>query len=152
MSTLLDRGRELVYVYPEERVYSDRGDLRKVPSDTPVALRVSSTKDRSQVADLPGQVDVHIVRLTTRSLPTALHNGSNEGGPGSTWMRVVYQGAEYDLNEPPRFAQGPSRASSHWEIQIRSRNNLDQISTPEIRQETLDGPERFGPIGGDRDR
>lgn len=148
MSTLLDRGRELIYVYAEERVYSDRGDLRKVPSDDPIPVRVTSSKDRSQIADLPGQVDVHIVRLQTRKLPTALHDGDNEGGPGSTWMRVVYQGAEYDLNEPPRFSPGPSKASSHWEIQIRSRNNLDQISTPEIRQATLDGPNKFGPVGG----
>ena len=148
MSRLLDRGAELIYVYPEELVYSDRGDLRKVPAEEPVALRVTSSKDRSQVADLPGQVDIHIVRLTTRSLPPPLRDERAEGGLGSTWIRVVYQGAEYDLNEPPRYSPGASRASQHWEITIRSRNNLEQISTPEIRAATLDGPHAFGPVGG----
>lgn len=148
MSRLIDRGAELVYVYPEMQVYSDRGDLRKVPAEEPTAIRVTSSKDRSQVADLPGQVDIHIVRLVTRTLPASLRDEDSDGGLGSTWIRVVYQGAEYDLNEPPRYSPGASRASRHWEITIRSRNNLDQISTPEIRAATLAGPQAFGPVGG----
>lgn len=148
MSTLLDKGRELIYVYPEVRTYSDRGDLKKSPAKEPVALRCTTSRDRSQIASIPGQVDVHILRATTRKLPRALRDDASPEGPGSTWMRIVYMGAEYDLNEPPRYAPGPSRATSHWWFTLRSRNNMAQISTPGIRQSTLNGPDAFGPVGG----
>jgi hypothetical protein len=143
VSRLIDRGRELIYVWPVVAVTNSRGDVKRVPADTPEALRCTTSEDRSQIADLPGQVDVHILRVTTRKLPL-----DDEGMP-STWVRVMYRGAEYDLAEPPRFSPGPSKALDHWEFKLRSRANLSPIGTEEQRAHTIAGPPAFGPVGGE---
>lgn len=111
-SALLDRGREFVDIYPEVVVVNDRGTPVKMPSKTPVRVRVTTTKDRSQIAELSGQIDTDIIKCSTRSAPLG------------SWVRIVMNGEEYDLAEPPRFAPGVSRASKHVEFTIRSRSGL----------------------------
>lgn len=111
-SRLLDKGREYVDVYPEELQYNSRGVPKRVPGTKPVRVRVTTTKDRSQIADLPGQVDVEVVRCIARSAPVG------------TWSRVVYRGEDYDLAAPPRFSPGVSKATQHVEFTISSRNQL----------------------------
>lgn len=137
---LLDRGREIIYVYPETRIYSNRGDLKLVPSDEPVKIRCTTAQERSQMADLPGQVDIQILRITARNIPVG------DNGRPATWSRIVYHGQEYDMGEPPRLNIGATRATDHWTFTIRSRANLSQISTEEQRQQTMQGPEQYGPI------
>lgn len=142
-STLLDRGRELILVWPQVEVTTPRGDTKKIPSDTPVPIRCTTSEDRSQIADLPGQIDVHILRVVARRIPVA------EDGTPPTWARIMYQGQEYDMSEPPRKAMGPSRAIEHWEFKLRSRANLAPIGTAEQRAATVRGPDQFGPVGGE---
>lgn len=143
MSKLLDRGREIILVWPQVEITTSRGDMKKVPADEPVTIRVTTTEERSQIADLPGQIDVVIVRVIARTLPTA------PDGTPSTFARIMYQGQEYDMAEPPRRSFGVSRATDHWEFKLRSRSNLSPIGTPEQRQITVRGPEQFGPVGGE---
>ena len=93
-SRLLDHGREYVDVYPEILQMNSRGVPKLIPSTTPTRVRVTTSKERSQIADLPGQVEVEVVRCIARSAPIG------------TWSRVVYQGKDYDLASPPRFSPG----------------------------------------------
>lgn len=111
-SALLDRGREYVDIYPEVIVLNDRGLPIKMPAKTPVRVRVTTTKDRSQIAELSGQIDTDIIKCFTRTAPLG------------SWARIVMNGEEYDLAEPPRFAPGVSRATKHVEFLLRSRSGL----------------------------
>lgn len=111
-SALLDRGREFVDIYPETIVVNSRGTPVKVPAKTPVRVRVTTTADRSQVAELSGQIDTQVIKCHARTAPLG------------SWARVVYNGEEYDLAEPPRFVEGVSRATRHVEFLIRSRSGL----------------------------
>lgn len=140
-SRLLDRGRELILVWPQVEVITPRGDLRKVPAEEPIAIRCTTSEDRSQIADLPGQIDIHILRVLARRIPTA------PDGTPSTWARVMYEGQEYDMAEPPRKSRGVSRATEHWEFKLRSRSNLSPIGSSAHRQQTVRGPQEFGPVG-----
>lgn len=137
---LLDRGREIIYVYPETHAFSKRGDLKMVPAKDPVRIRCTTAMDYPQMADLPGQIDVHIRKVIARRIPLG-----PDGRP-ATWSRIIYLGQEYDLGAPPSFNRGITRATDHWEFTIRSRANLAAISNSEQRAETTKGPEQYGPI------
>lgn len=110
-SVLLDRGRAVLDIYPEVDVVNKRGDHMKVPSDTPVKVRVSMARDRNQAAELPGQVDVKIIKCMAREAPVG------------TWARIVYLDEEWDLAAPPHRGIGVSKASTSVSFTIRSRNN-----------------------------
>ena len=111
-STLLNRGRATVEVFPEVEVVNARGTVKKVPSEEPVLVSVTISSDQSQVADLPGQIEVRVIRCVARSAPVG------------TWARVRFEGEEYDLTIPPHRSPGASRASAHVAFTIRSRSNL----------------------------
>lgn len=111
-SRLLDKGRVEVLVYPEVTVVNNRGSHVRVASDTPVKVFATKSKDRSQTADVQGQIDTEIVRYTTRSAPL---------GP---WSRVSIDGVEYDLAAPPHRSVGATKAVSHIEFLLRARSQL----------------------------
>lgn len=111
-SRLLDKGREILLVYPEVTVINDRGIPTKTPATTPVEVRASIMEDRSSTAELPGQVTNRVVRMNCRSAPL---------GP---WSRVFYNGEEWDLTFPPYRTNGASRSTEHIEFVIRSRNKI----------------------------
>lgn len=112
-SQLLDNGRQTIYVYPEVTVTNNRGDQVKVPSTTPVAVKVSMSKDRNSSAELPGQVEVKIIRCVARRAPV--------GG----WSRIVYDGEEWDLTAPPHRGEGVSKATRNVTFTLRSRNDVE---------------------------
>ena len=111
-SKLLDRGSSIIYVYPEVEVVNARGDTIQVPADVPVPVRVSTSKDRNATAELPGQVDVKIIRCVARDAPVG------------AWARVVYDGEEWDIAAPPHFSEGVSKATRNVTFTIRSRNDV----------------------------
>jgi hypothetical protein len=113
-SVLLDRGRELMLVYPEELVLNNRGDEVRIPVTTPVEVWVTTSSQRQGDAEIPGQVSVKSMRCITRSAPVG------------SWARIVFRGEEWDLAVPPRFTAGLSKATQHVEFIIRSRNRLDE--------------------------
>lgn len=113
-SRLLDAGTEIILVYPSEYATNARGDVLQRPSETPVRVRATTSAQRQGDAELPGQVSMKTIRCIARSAPVG------------SWARVEYQGEEWDLVGPPRFTPGVSRATTHCEFIIRSRNKLDE--------------------------
>ncbi len=111
-SRLLDRGKSIVYVYPEVEVINARGERVRVPSETAVAVRVSMSKDRNTTAELPGQVDVKIIRCVARKAPVG------------AWVKLEYDGEEWDLAAPPHFGEGVSKNTRNVTFTIRSRNDV----------------------------
>ena len=111
-SKLLDRGSSLIYIYPEVEVVNTRGEHVRVPAETPVAVRVSMSRDRNATAELPGQVDVKIIRCVARDAPIG------------AWVRVVYAGEEWDVAAPPHFSDGTSKNTRNVTFTIRSRNSI----------------------------
>ncbi|MDS2171613.1 hypothetical protein Q7C18_02775 [Nesterenkonia sp. CL21] len=128
-SHLLDRGREALVVWPVIQVTADRGSKEYEPDlENPIRMKVTTSEDRSQVADLHGQIDVDILRAVTRSFPSRA---------GATWSRCLLNGIEYDMAEPPRWSAGPSRSMSHWEFKLRSRANLGATEIADIEEVPL---------------
>lgn len=111
-SRLLDRGTSTILVFPEVDVVNNRGDLLKVPSDVGIPVRVSMSKDRNASAELPGQVDVKIIRCIARDVPAG------------SWARIEYNGEEWDLAAPPHFGRGVSRNTVGVSFTLRSRNDI----------------------------
>lgn len=108
-SRLLDAGTSTIYVYPEVQQRDSRNNLVKVPSDTPIKLHATTTLDRSSIAELPGQIDVSVIKCVTRDAPVG------------AWARVIYDGREWDLAAPPRFSPGMSKATQFVSFTLRSR-------------------------------
>lgn len=111
-SKLLDRGSSVIEIYPEVEVVNARGERVRIPSATPVRVRVSMSRDRNASAELPGQVDVKIIRCVTRDAPVG------------SWSRVVYGGEEWDLAAPPHFGDGVSKNTRNVSFTLRSRNDI----------------------------
>jgi hypothetical protein len=70
------------------------------------------SRDRNASAELPGQVDVKIIRCVARDAPVG------------SWVRVVFAGEEWDLAAPPHFGAGVSKATRNVTFTIRSRNDV----------------------------
>lgn len=111
-SILLDRGKSTILVYAEDEVVNSRGDRVRVPSDVATPVRVSMSRDRNSTAELPGQVDVKIIRCVARKAPVG------------SWARILYDGEEWDLAAPPHFGEGVSKNTRNVTFTIRSRNDV----------------------------
>ncbi|WP_346921954.1 hypothetical protein [Glutamicibacter creatinolyticus] len=113
-SRLLDKGAEWLLVYPEVTVVNRRGTHVRQPVKTPVRRRATVVADRSQTADVQGQIDVEIIKVIMRDAPI---------GP---WSKVARErdGQEFDLTAPPHFTQGATRATRHAEFTLRARSKL----------------------------
>lgn len=109
-SLILDRGAETMTVYPTITVVDARRNEREQPDmSNPIRVRVTAVTDRQSVAELDGQVEVKILKIMARYLPV------------TTWARCEFRGELWDLAIPPTINR-TSRALSHYEIVIRSRN------------------------------
>lgn len=114
-SKLVDRGEETATLFPEIRVENRRGQVYKTPANEGRTIRVTVAEDRQSLAEIPGQLDVKVVRLIFR--------WPHEDAIG-TGSRVLFRNEEWDLQEPPHYSSGASRAMRHVEILIKSRNQL----------------------------
>jgi len=70
---------------------------------------VNVSTDRQASAELPGQVDVKVLKVTTRIFPV------------DTFDRIEFRGEEWDLAVPPVISQW-TKATSHVSMILRSRN------------------------------
>lgn len=108
-SRLLDAGTDVILVYPEVKMRDSRNNLVKIPSTVPVRVRATTSFDRSSIAELPGQVDLSVVKCVARDAPVG------------SWARIEYDGREWDLAAPPRYSPGMSKATRFVSFTIRSR-------------------------------
>ena len=108
-SRLLDAGTDTIYVYPEVKMRDSRGNLVKVPATEPVEVRATTSQDRSAIAELPGQIEISVIKCITRDAPIG------------SWARVVYDGKEWDVASPPRFSPGRSKTTRFVSFTLRSR-------------------------------
>lgn len=115
-SRLLDAGSDIIYIYPEVKMRDSRNNLVKVPATEPIKVRATTSYERSSIAELPGQIDLSVVKCVTRSAPVG------------SWARVVYDNREWDLAAPPRFSPGMSKATAFVSFTLRSRPGI--VATP----------------------
>lgn len=113
---MLDRGEELLTVYPEMLYTNRRGERMRIPGKEGTDVRVTVSAERMSSSDLVGQVAISYVTLSARWVP------------GWDWARVVFRGEEWDLVHPPHVASGASRSARHWEVKLRSRNKMGESS------------------------
>lgn len=111
-SRLLDRGNELMLVYPAQEATDRYGNIQHFPRTTnPLEVWVNISTDRQQSAELPGQVDVKVLKVSFRQYP--------QGEPHS-YDRIILRGEEWDLAVPP-VKSGLTWATRHFYMILRSR-------------------------------
>lgn len=115
-SKLVDRGEEIIYVYPEVRITDDRDNMLYAASDDPYAVRATLTAARQSASDLIGQVEIGNVTGIVRNFK------------GGSWAKVLRNirgfWEEWDVVTQPHLSTGASRAARHWEFELRSTNGL----------------------------
>lgn len=112
-SRLLDRGNETAILYPQIYTTDARRNRTATWDPTkPKSIRVTATTNRQSDAEVAGQLSVRSMTIMTR-----------EPISGS-WGRVKFRGEWWDLERPPTES-GVTKATRHWAVDIRSRN--DQI-------------------------
>lgn len=110
-SRLLDRGSELMLIYPQVEQHDSRGNKVFRPSPHPVTVRVTVSEDRGSDAELAGQISSEVLRVLTRK------------APAGSWGRIMFRDESWDIVAPPIKTPGMSRATRHVEFNIRSRNS-----------------------------
>lgn len=118
LSKLLDDGAERCYIYKQIEVINNRGERAVDTVKVPTLIRVTSSMDRSSIAELPGNIDSKVVKLLTRKAELG------------SWAKAWYQGEVYDIALPPRYTPGASKATRHVEFSLRSRN--EYADEPEV--------------------
>lgn len=112
---LVDRGEEIITVYPEVLFIDRQGNRSYRAGREGHAVRISVSEERKTPSDMIGQVSISLVRCVARSIPAW------------DWARVVFRGEEWDIVTPPHISSGASRATRHHEFVLRSRNGLDNM-------------------------
>jgi hypothetical protein len=109
-SRILDRGSELIVLYPEVMRTDRLGNAQLGPDrENPTLRKINVTTDRQSSAELPGQVDVKVLKFSTRTLPVA------------SYALAVFRGEEWDVAIPP-IESNISRTTKHVGVILRSRN------------------------------
>lgn len=86
------------------------GNAQQVPNyAAPVTRRVNVSTDRQSYAELPGHVDVKVLKVSTRALPAETHSV------------VILRGEEWDVAVPP-VESNISKTTTHISMILRSRN------------------------------
>lgn len=116
VSRLLDRGSEILTVYPAKTVTDSRGESLVVPDrDNPISIRVSVSTDRQSDAEIDGQVSVKLLKVMTRSIPTG----------NQSWSACSFRGEEWDIAAPPAQC-GVTKALRHYEFFLRGKNGYTE--------------------------
>lgn len=94
--SLLDRGTEVVEVWPEVEGTDDDGNPVRVPADQPVTLRMLVQPVSAEESAALGQGVNTVYRAIGRTFP------------GGAFARVAWGGRDWDvLGEPKRFNSSP---------------------------------------------
>lgn len=109
--TIQRRRGQPVTLWPIKRSVDSRGNEVVEPDyDNPISCKASAIHQRSSRAEVPGQVEVDVYRLT---LPANLE------GVG-LWSVVEWRGVLWDVQAPPAYRHG-TRAVRHVSMDIRAR-------------------------------
>lgn len=93
-----------------------RGNRQLVPTKDPVFEgRAWVIPDRSQRAEVVGQQEILVMRLGIKDIPE-LDNETT-----GLWTYIEWNGAIWDITQPPLYHHGVSRHTRHWTIFIRKR-------------------------------
>lgn len=112
MSYQRRRGQR-VTLYPQKKVVDRRGNEQYAPDlDRPIHTRAAGIPQRSSRAEVPGQLEVNVVRLIVKA--------NLEGV--TLWGQVEWDGSTWDIAAPPAKRAG-TRHVRHWSIDIRERPN-----------------------------
>lgn len=112
-SVLVDRGSEEMILYPSVLKTDSRGNKARSPDFTsPYSVMVNYSTDRQATAELPGQIDVKVVKLIAPYKT-----------PIESWARVKFRGEYWDIATPPVISRF-TKATRHVEFTLRSRNEL----------------------------
>lgn len=113
MSHQRRRGQAAIF-YPRKVITDSRGNLTAIADmDNPIPVTVASTPQRSSRAELPGQQDIDVTRITV---------GADVPGIDTvdSWARVLWRGSMWDVVVPPAYHHG-TRHTRHYSIDIRRR-------------------------------
>jgi hypothetical protein len=98
-------------LYPIVEKTDRRGNKVLAPDlESPVTTRVWIFPQRSARAELPGQMEINVVRIGT---------DYNLGEVG-LWSHVDFLGKTWDVVTPPAYHHG-TRQVRHWSMDLRER-------------------------------
>ena len=118
-SKLLDRGNEELTIYPVVSVTDLLGNTTNRPdNDNPLTMMVNVSTDRQTSAEIVGQLDVKILKISFRKYPSEV---SEDTFSPTSYDRLVLRGEEWDAAQPPAWTN-VSRATSHYMLILHSRN------------------------------
>lgn len=118
-TTIRDKGREPMVLYPEIIQTGSRGNARKEPDFAhPFFVNVNCSTDRQTTAQIAGQVDSKLLKVI-----------APWGTPVGSWARVRFRGEWWDIRVPPVISDF-TKATRHIEFQLRSRNEVVKAGDP----------------------
>lgn len=110
MSVQRRRGQSAT-VYPTKYVTDTRGNRTGIPDlDSPISVRAAFIPQRSSRAEVPGQMQINVVRMIV----------THELAGVDLWSRVEWDGKQWDVVQPPAHHHG-TRHVRHWSLDIRER-------------------------------
>lgn len=114
MSVQRRKGVE-IKIWPEMNVRDARGNdsLQANLEVEPYVMRGAAIPQRSSRAEVPGQVEINVVRIIVPVLADDV----------GLFSRIEFLGAQWDVASPPAFHAG-SRLTRHWSIDCRKRPKL----------------------------
>ena len=112
MSGSLQRRRgETIRIYKTGEAENRRGDVVRSPTADYHEVRAAVVADRSARAEVPGQMQIDVVRFL---VPHKLENVD-------LWSRIWWDGRWWDIAAPPALRIGRHRHNRHWTIVARAR-------------------------------
>lgn len=105
------RGIEIKF-HKVTEVTDKRGNRTKMATGETVTVRGAVVPDRSSRAEVPGQMEINVLRIITDSdLPDV-----------SIWSRVEMMGTWWDPVTPPEMHRGTT-LTRHWSFLVRRRTD-----------------------------
>lgn len=117
--SLIRRRGERVKIYKSKPSTDARGDETYAPAGEPLEVRAVVTADRSARAEVPGQMDIDVVKMVT--------SADLEGV--DLWSRAEWGDEWWDIVAPPARRIG-TRGTRHWTLTLRRRPDNGGIPDP----------------------
>jgi len=106
------RGQPILLYRSKVEVDNRGNEIAIVDLDEPYVTRAWIYPQRSSRAELPGQQDIHVIRIGVPPLPGV-----------DSWSRAYFQDVWWDVVIPPARRNG-MRRTRHWTIDLRRRPSI----------------------------